>query len=432
MDSGTGWCRMLSRLGLRLRIALVLALACLLAAGGVGITLYSASEEMEDALIDQIVAEEMDYLAQRHRQNPDYQPQRSSNLQSYIVRRRQDEGALPAFLSNAAPGRHEFYIGNDEIHVLVRDEGDHRYYVAYEVGLHAQREREFRLLIVMSTLTAALASLLLGYWISGLLVRQVTSLAARVGSMKPGQQQARLAQPGQDPEIAMLARALEGYQSRIEQLIRREQEFTANASHELRTPLTAIRTSCELLLADATLGEKSRARVEWVNAAAGRMAEQIQALLFLARGQALGEGEPLSLSECVAEAVEPYRADIARKGLKLEIDIAPDAHLDLNYQALRLVLSNLIRNAVQYTERGRVRVAYSDRKLAVSDTGAGIDAADRPRLFERFYRAGADGDGYGLGLAIVKRICDQYGWTINVDSTPRLGSIFSVDFAPSR
>ena len=420
-----------AKLGLRLRIALVLALACLLAAGGVGVTLYSASEDMEDALIDQIVAEEMDYLSQRHREDPAYQPQRSSNLQSYIVRAGQDDRALPPFLRGMAPGRHELYTGNDEIHVLVRDERGSRYFVAYEVGLHAQREREFRLLIVSSTLTAALASLLLGYWISGLLVRQVTGLASRVGSMKPGQREARLTQPGQDPEIAMLARAFEDYQTRIEQLIRREQEFTANASHELRTPLTAIRTSCELLLTDTALGDKSRARVEWINAAAGRMAEQVQALLFLARGQALGESEPVSLGDCVAEAVEPYRAELARKGLELEIDIAPDAHLDLNYQALRLVLANLIRNAVQYTERGQVRVSYSGRTLAVSDTGPGIEAADRPRLFERFYRAGGGSDGYGLGLAIVKRICDQYGWAIRVDSAPRRGSIFSVDFAPS-
>ena len=414
--------------GLRLRIALALALACLLAVGALGITLYSASEEMEDALVDQIVAEEMDYLALRHRQDPAYRPQRSSNLQSYIVRGSNGRGSLPAFLRDVAPGRHEIYTSNDEIHVLVRDQGDSRYYVAYEVGLHAKREREFRLLIVLSTITAALASLVLGYWLSGILVRQVTDLAARVGAMKPGQGHGQLARPGQDPEIAMLARAFEGYQSRIEQLIRREQEFTSNASHELRTPLTAIRTSCELLLADAALAEKSRARVEWINAAAGRMAEQIQALLFLARGQALGETEPVALGDCVAEAMEPYRSELARKGLKLEIDIAPDAHLELNYQALRLVLDNLIRNAVQNTAQGVVRVTYADRKLAVSDTGAGIAAADRPRLFERFYRVGGERDGFGLGLAIVKRICELYGWRIDVDSEPHRGSTFSVSF----
>lgn len=417
------------RLGLRLRIALALALACLLAAGGVGFTLYSASEDMEDALVDQIVAEEMDYLTQRHREDPAYRPQRTSNLQSYIVRGGDGLAALPAFLQGAAPGRHEHYIGGDEIHVLVREHAGTRYYVAYEVGLHAQRERDFRLLIVLSTVTAAIASLVLGYWLSGILVRQVTELASAVGAMKPGQSGAPLARPGQDPEVAMLARAFEAYQARIEQLIRREQEFTSNASHELRTPLTAIRTSCELLLADPAVADKSRARVEWINAAAGRMAEQLQALLFLARGQSLGETEPVALADCVAEAVEPYRAELARKGLELEMDIAPGACVVLNYQALRLVLDNLLRNAVQYTAQGRVRVSYAGGTLAVSDTGAGIAEADRPRLFERFYRGGGGRDGHGLGLAIVKRICELYGWRIEVDSAPRRGSTFSVSFA---
>ena len=89
-------------------------------------------------------------------------------------------------------------------------------------------------------MTAALASLALGYWLSGMLVRQVTELAAASATLKPGQEHETLARPGQDPEVAMLARAFEDYQARIEQMIRREQEFTSNASHELRTPLTAI------------------------------------------------------------------------------------------------------------------------------------------------------------------------------------------------
>jgi len=270
--------------------------------------------------------------------------------------------------------------------------------------------------------------LLLGYWLSGVLVRQVVELAHRVGTLKPGQQPGELARPGQDPEVAMLARAFEDYQARIERMIRREQEFTSNASHELRTPLTAIGTSCEILLADAALSEKSRARVEWISAAAGRMAEQLQTLLFLARGQALGETEPVTLAECVAEAVEPYRGEIARKNLSLEMDVARDAVLQLNYPALRLVVGNLLRNAVHYTENGHIRVGYAGRRLAVADSGRGIGAEHLGRIFERFFRAEDRAEGSGLGLAIVKRICDQYGWKIEVESAPGRGSTFSITF----
>jgi len=415
-------------LGLRQRVALALALACLLIVGALGVTLYIASEDMEESLINHIVSEEMDYLVQRHRENREYQPQRSSNLQSYIVRDAAGLKELPEFLREVSPGRREFYLDKDEIHVLVREDGGTRYYVAYEVGLHEQKEQEFKLLVLLSVLAAVLASLVLGYWLSGVLVRQVVDLAHRVGTLKPGQQPGELARPGQDPEVAMLARAFEDYQARIESMIRREQEFTSNASHELRTPLTAIGTSCEILLADPALPEKSRARVEWISAAAGRMTEQLQTLLFLARGQALGEIEQVALAECVAEAVEPYRSEIARKNLSLQMDIARDAVLQLNYPALRLVVGNLLRNAVRYTESGFIRVGYASKRLAVADSGRGIGAEHIGRVFERFFRAEGRAEGNGLGLAIVKRICDQYGWKIEVDSAPGGGSTFSITF----
>lgn len=416
------------RFGLRQRIALALALACLLVVGALGFTLYTASEDLEDSLLDQIVTEEMDYLMKRHRQDPAFLPQQSSNLQSYIVRGPPDEARLPAHLRKLAPGRHEMFVGTDEFHVLVRDAGSVRYTVSYEVGLHEQREQEFKVLLLFSVLTAALVSLVLGYWLSGVLVSQVTDLAGRVSNLKPGQLREPLARPGQDPEVAMLARAFDDYQARIEQMIRREQEFTANASHELRTPLTAIRTSCELLLADAGLAEKARARVAMINNAAARMTEQIQTLMFLARGQPLGEAEPVVVADCVAEAAEPYRGEIARKALVFESAVARDAVLAVNYQALRLVLSNLIRNAVQYTERGSVRVDLEARRLRISDTGRGISNDHLSRVFERHFRGDAMNEGVGIGLAIVKRICEQHGWRIEVESAPMKGSVFSITF----
>jgi signal transduction histidine kinase len=417
------------RPGLRLRVAVALAIACLLVVGALGVTLYMASEELEDSLIAQLVTEEMDFLMERHRADPRYLPQPTSNLQSYIEQGGAAGEQLPAFLRGVPPGRHEFNVGKDEFHVLVRERAGTRYYVAYEVGLHEQREQEFKLLLLFSVVTATLASLALGYWLSGVLARQVTELAARVGTLTPGEKGQRLSHEGQDAEVALLAHAFEDYESRIEQMIRREQEFTANASHELRTPLTAIGTSCELLLADPAIAGKSRDRVEWISTAAGRMAEQLQSLLFLARGQALGDVEPVAIAECVAEAVEPYRAEITRKGLAFETSVPPDASLELNYQALRLVLANLVHNAVTYTERGYVRIAYAPKRLTVADSGRGIDTEHLPRVFDRFFRRGETAGGAGLGLAIVKRICDQYGWRIEVDSAPARGSAFSIVFS---
>lgn len=416
---------LLPSLGLRLRIALTVALVCLLVVGGLGVTLYTASENLEDALMQQLVDGEMDYLVERHRQDPVFVPQPAANFQNYIVRSPEDRERLPAHMRELGVGYHEAFVGKEEFEVLVREANGVRYYVAYEVGLYEQREHSFKILAWIAVLAAAFVSLALGYWLSGVLVSQVTGLAREVSDLKPGRPRGALARPDQDPEVALLARAFDDYQARIETMIRREQEFTANASHELRTPLTAITTSCELLLADPSLGPMARARVVQVIDSATRMAEQIEALLLLARGDSLGEIEPVVLADCVAEAAAPVRAEIARKGLALEVAVASDAVLDLNYQGLRLVLANLIRNAVHYTERGGIRIGYATKCLQVTDSGRGISADSLPRVFERFFRDEQSG-GMGLGLAIVKRVCDHYGWRIEVRSAPMKGTTVSL------
>ena len=416
------------RFGLRLRIGLAFAISCALVVGALGITLFSASERMEKALVDQIIDEEMTHIIARYRREPDFVPHTTSNLETFIVRSSGDLARLPLYLRRIGAGRHELYRGPDEIRVAMRVAGNVQFYVAYDIGLHAQRVREFRFLILLSLTGAATLALALGYLLSGLLAKQVTDLAARVARLVPESTQEALARPGQDEEVAQLARALDDYRARIARMVQREQEFTTNASHELRTPLTAIKTSCELLAADPGLDDKARIRVAAISRAGERITEQLQALLFLAREQTAGGCEPVALIESVHDAAEPYRSEIARKGLQFEIAIGGDTALDLNREALHLVLANLIKNAVRYTEHGSIRVSYAGRRLTVADSGAGIAADHLPHVFERYYRGDSGADGIGLGLAIVKGICDHFNWNIDVRSTPGQGSEFSITF----
>ena len=274
---------------------------------------------------------------------------------------------------------------------------------------------------------------MVGYLLAGVLVKQVTDLAERVRHLAPGDGQgATMIQPGQDEEVAQLAHALDDYQNRITRMLRREQEFTANVSHELRTPITTILTSCELLATERTISERARVRIGMIEAAATRMGEQLQALLFLAREQALGIMEPVALAECVYDAVEPVCSEIYRKRLNFEVAIEPKAVLTLNRQALHTALVNLLRNAVQYTERGFIRVNFSQSRLSISDSGIGIEPFYLPLLYERFFRGSTQGEGLGIGLAIVKRICDHYGWIIDVESTPGKGATFHITFPASQ
>ena len=415
--------------GLRLRIALAFAVFCIFVVGTLGISLYVASGDIEEAHIEQVIEMEMDHLIERYRQQPDFIPQAGSNLEGYIVRDRAEELRLPAYLQGLNHRRHMVFRGPQEVRVAVRHVDGVKFLVAYEIGLHEQRKQEFGLLIGLSLILLVGVALVVGYLLAGLLVREVADLAEKVRHLAPGNVQGvTLTQPGMDEEVAQLARALDDYQSRIKRMLQREQEFTANVSHELRTPITTILTSCELLATEPNLSGKVRTRIGMIESAAARMGEQLQALLFLAREQALGVTEPVAIAECVYDAAESLRPEIARKHLDFEVAVEPEAVLTLNRQALHTALVNLLRNAVQYTAHGSVRVKFSGRHLTISDSGIGIEPSYLPFLFERFFRGSTQGEGLGIGLAIVKRICDHYGWRIEVDSTPGHGATFHITF----
>ena len=415
--------------GLRLRVALAFAIFCIIVVGTLGISLYIASDDIEEAHIEQIIETEMDYLLQRYRESIDFVPQEGSNLEKYIIHDSAEESRLPSYLRGLNYRRHKVFRGPEEVRVAVRHVEGVKFLVAYEIGLHDQRQQELRLLIVLSLLSVVGVALVVGYLLAGLLVKQVIDLAERVRHLAPGDVQgATMIQPGQDEEVAQLAQALDDYQNRITRMLRREQEFTANVSHELRTPITTILTSCELLVTEPGFSERTRVRIGMIEAAATRMGEQLQALLFLAREQALGIMEPVALAECVYDAVEPVCAEIYRKRLIFEVAVEPKAVLTLNRQALHTALVNLLRNAVQYTEHGFIRVNFSQSRLSISDSGIGIEPSYLPLLYERFFRGSTRGEGLGIGLAIVKRICDHYGWRIEVESTPGHGATFYITF----
>ncbi len=414
---------------LRYRVAVALATFSIFTVGTLCIILYFVSDNIEEDHIEQVIEMEMDHLVYRYQKHSDFISQVGSHLKTYVIHDIDDELQIPAYLRGLNAGYHRIYYGIEDFHVLVRIVDEVKFLVAYRIALHQQRLSKLRLLILLSWVVVVAIAFAVGYLLARILVKQVTDLAERVNLLAPGDVQVGLlTQPGMDEEVAQLARALDDYQNRIKRMLQREQEFTANISHELRTPITTILTSCELLVAAADIPIKAYQRIKMIEAAATRMGEQIQALLFLAREQALGVIETVAVAECVYDAADPLMVEIFRKKLAFEVLIAPDVVLTVNRQALHTVLMNLIRNAVQYTQIGYIRVGFDNQRLSISDSGIGIEPAYLPLLYERFFRGSTQGQGLGIGLAIVKRICDHYGWLIEVDSTPGQGTTFHIVF----
>lgn len=409
--------------GLRQRVALGIAVLSLLIVSAHSVALYVITEDQEETRIDEVVIAEMESLLARYRENPAAPPLRSRNLASYIVDGPAERDALPVYLRDLPIGMHEVYNLDREWHVAVRATGDARFYVAYDVAYHEERLNQFRWLLVFGVVITAAAAVALGYALAGLLTRPVSDLAQRVSRLEAGPA-APLAARYEEEEVRRLAQAFDEYSARMAQFIAREQEFTANVSHELRTPLTAIRTGCELLLADAGTSAAARRRIERIQRGAEQMRELIESLLLLARSRQLREAETIALRECVDDATEPLRDMAAAQAVELRNEVAPDASVCADRAALQVVLANLLRNAVASTQAGQVMVRMRDDAIEIEDTGCGIAAEDLPHVFDRFYRGrkSPPREGHGLGLAIVKQICDQNGWQLALASEPNRGT----------
>lgn len=222
-------------------------------------------------------------------------------------------------------------------------------------------------------------------------------------------------------EVLPLIERLNRLFGRIEVILQRERRFTADAAHELRTPVAAIKAQAQV--ARAAVGGEDRAHA-LDNAILGcdRAAHLIEQLLTLARLDALGDGaaESCRLREISAEAIASSAPAALAKGVQLELLDGAEAMVHGNPALLRILLRNLIDNAVRHTPAGTsVLVSVADRQgkvvLAVSDNGPGIPEQEREKVFERFYRpAGTQASGSGLGLSIVKRIAEIHTAALNV------------------
>jgi two-component system sensor histidine kinase BaeS len=248
-------------------------------------------------------------------------------------------------------------------------------------------------------------------------------------------------------EIAELALQFNAMADRVQEsveIIRRDRDrsrdFLADVSHELRTPLAALRTFNELLTEGAA--DDPQARAEFLESS-GQQIERLdwlaQNLLELSKldsGLVLLDLRPDDLRAAVESAVEQTTAAARRRGVDLSLHL-PDAPIRIRHDPQRIgqVVANLVANAVKFTPRDgsvSVDVAASPEgaRIEVVDTGVGIDAAELPHIFERFYRGSraneARGSGSGLGLAIVRSIVDMHGGTVEVESRVGRGSRFVV------
>lgn len=239
--------------------------------------------------------------------------------------------------------------------------------------------------------------------------------------------------PYSDDQYLLMARDV----TQLRQLDQMRKDFVANVSHELKTPLTVLQGYLEMLDdASGMPAEMHRKAVRDMNAQSTRMRNLVDQLLSLSRMD-ITRGDIFDRVVDVPKLLNTIQADAERlnseRGHELVFEISSEK-LYGHEDEMRSVLSNLVTNAIHYTQPGgrivvRWRPVNQQMEFSVSDNGPGIPAEHIPRLTERFYRIDKDRNsktgGSGLGLAIVQQALEHHHCRLNIDSVVGRGSTFS-------
>ena len=297
--------------------------------------------------------------------------------------------------------------------------------VAHPLSLRREMAADLARRAVMP-LVLLLPLLVIGIWIIvGRALQPLSRISAALRARSPLALQP-LPHHDLPDELRPMVGSLNDLLERLQHALEAQRQFVADAAHELRTPLTAVQLQLQLLKR-ADNEEEHAAALERLERGVQRSTHLVRQLLTLARQdpQAPPAGpSPVDVDVLAREVVRDYEALAQRKGLSLSLESSGPLEMLGDKEGLRAMLSNLIDNAIRYTPAvGGVTVRVQPRDagllVEVEDTGPGIPADQRERVFDRFYRApsldGAD-EGSGLGLAIVRRVADRHRAAIKLDS----------------
>ncbi|MGV3655493.1 MAG: sensor histidine kinase [Noviherbaspirillum sp.] len=406
---------------MRRRITLAFVLLALLLSSFFSLVSYVSVEVIESQVVDERLAKMAGQLIARHRMGL---AQELPPEVSFFA-----NGDIPAPLRTAPPGVHEAVLDQREAQALIIEDGADRYALVQDMEEFEHTEFIiFSALAVGSAASLALA-LLLGVATARRLASPLVRLADAVERDTPPH---ALPSQAAGDEVGVLARAFARRTEALQQYLARERVFTGDVSHELRTPLTVVLGAAEVLksrLADRPI---ELAAAERIRRAAADATARIAGLLQLSRAPESLDPLPTEMLGVVRAELERCQYLLAGKAVDCALDFTGPVTVAARPELAGIVVGNLLRNACQHTEQGRIRISLSPTRLIIEDSGPGIPEAVRNRLFERFVHGDAGPDaGAGLGLSIVKRVADHLGWEVWLEGCESGGSRFIVGFTPA-
>ena len=384
---------------------------------------------IEDAFIDKEVKTEAEYLLTAYGATGHFPYPRQHHFSLHDNSLTMPEDMRQQYIDD--PKQREFY-GTQGRHYhmveIVTPRGSTM--LLAEVGnslmVRKVSDKILKLLVVIGAVLT-FAACFIAYRLANHTTQPLSDLVVEVSRVNPKKLPDNFANHYPENEIGFLARALEQSMQQIKTFVEREQHFTRDASHELRTPIAVVKNAAQILAQGDNLTAEQQQVLERINRASFQMEQTVATLLSLAREQSYSDtDEQVLVLPLVEKAIIQHAYLIEDKPIEVDVDVPMQEKVAVAEGVVQILIANLVSNAFHYTQRGEVIVTFKDSVLSVADTGPGIEPDIQDKLLEDRVK-GANSQGFGIGLSIVKRLCEHYGFNLDVASETD-GTRISVGF----
>ena len=381
---------------------------------------------LEDDFIEREIRQEAQYLQQAYDQNDSWPAPRVSHMQLYFSKNTLPIDIRERYINE--PTRKEFSGDDDRhYHLLALPNTENTYLVAEVSEMLLVRPISGSVLQVMMTSGLGLVffAFIIAWQLGRNTAKPLKQLADLVNGVAPENIPKNFAKQFSNNEIGILAHTLESAMTRINQSLLREKCFTRDVSHELRTPVAIIKNAVEVHR-NLQPADTNNPIIDRISQASTQMEQTVTTLLTLAREEHIeADKKHIKILPLIEQSIIDQHHLINNKPIAVEVNDNCAVEVYAQSGMLTLLLDNLIGNAFQYTQEGKVTIEMQNKTLIIADTGPGIDPMISGKITDPAVK-GSQSTGYGFGLSIVKRLCEHQHWSLVLSSEQ--GTQISITF----
>jgi heavy metal sensor kinase len=311
-------------------------------------------------------------------------------------------------------------------------------HIGRSLELHKAMMREYLLFYLYFVPLVLAISVVIGWYLAAHALKPFEDITRTAEKITYENLNTQIVTKHKEVEIQRLVQSFNAMVKRLDQSFRQMRKFNADAAHELRTPLAIIQGETEVALQSPNLPEEIRGVLASNLEELDRLTRIVKDLLTLSEAEAgrqVLSKQPIDVGSLLEDLVDQMRLLASDRMLRIEVRCEPDLWIDADELWIRRAVLNLLDNAMKYSKKEGVIEVHAGKEdtqinLRVRDDGIGIHPEDLPHIFDRLYRADPArsrvSGGTGLGLALVKWIVEVHGGTIQVESKPDRGTVFSI------